>query len=117
MASSGEVRDTVTDENDEGDGAVFAFELGLGAGFLDRAGFVVAQVAVVEPERFPFSAGSIYLSAVGDDVDMCGLGTVSLSTAPLLWSRVMLEAFLRIFMGYDRRLRRLLREGDKMIVP
>lgn len=96
LASSGEVGDTVADEDDEGDGAVFAFELGLGAGFLDGAGFVVAQVTIVEPEGFPLRAGGVYLGVVGDDVDMCGLNAVSLSAAPLLWSRVMLEAFLNV---------------------
>jgi hypothetical protein len=66
-----EVADAVANEDDQGDCAVVAFEFRGGTGLLHAACFVVAEIAVVQPERLPLGAGGVDGGVVGHDFDVC----------------------------------------------
>ena len=70
-----QVGDAVTDKDDERDCAIGGGEGGVTAVVGYGAGFVVTELAVVEPDRVPFCAGGVDLGVVGDDFDVGGLCT------------------------------------------
>ena len=72
MSGGGQVGDAVADEDDEGDGAVVALQLGVAAGVGHGARLVVAEVAAVDPKGLPLGTVAADLGVVGDDVDAGG---------------------------------------------
>ena len=73
MACCGKVGDAISNEHYEGNGAIGGSESGAGAELGYGAGFVVAELTVVEPDGAPLRSRRIDLGVVGDNLDVGGL--------------------------------------------